>query len=299
MIPLVPPIKCQGIKTKIAPIIKECVTRPITGRWIEPFCGSCVVVLNVQPQRALLTDTNIHIINLYRNIQNGIITSTIVKQFLEQEGELLSKRGEEYYYEVRSRFNENDNPLDFIFLNRACFNGIMRFNRHGKFNVPYNHKPERFRQAYITKISNQIKNFSSIVQNKDWEFVVAPFTTILSDVNADDFVYADPPYAGRHVDYFNSWADEDEAILTRLLKNVPSRFLLSTWHSNKYRENAAITSQWHDDRFSMRTIEHFYHVGATENLRNSMLEALIANYSLPQATSIDKNRVLQQHAFAL
>ena len=33
----------------------------------------------------------------------------------------------------------------------------MRFNRSGKFNVPYGHKPERFAQAYVTKIieSNQ------------------------------------------------------------------------------------------------------------------------------------------------
>src|SRR5262249_50817171 len=118
----VPPIKCQGIKTKIIPIIKQLAIDTIQGYWIEPFCGSCVVALNIQPQHAILSDTNIHIINLYRNIQNNVISPGKAKAFLEAEGEVLSKYGEKYYYEVRNRFNEHGDPFDFLFLNRSCFN---------------------------------------------------------------------------------------------------------------------------------------------------------------------------------
>lgn len=97
-----------------------------------------------------------------------------------------------------------------------------------------------------------------------------------------DFVYADPPYAGRHVDYYNSWNEQDEADLISLLKSSPSHFLLSTWHSNKYRCNAAIDEHWQEPHYIIKTTEHFYHVGSTENLRHSMIEALIGNYDMPE-----------------
>lgn len=90
----VPPLKCQGIKTKLVPWIVKLAHVPASGTWIEPFCGSCVVALNVRPERALLTDTNKHIINLYRSIQGGSITPNDVKSFLAYEGKKLLVDGE-------------------------------------------------------------------------------------------------------------------------------------------------------------------------------------------------------------
>ena len=112
-------------------------------RWVEPFCGSCVIALNVQPRRALLCDSNIHIIRLYQDIQAGRLTAGLAN-LPHEEGEKLRSPGEPDYYTVRERFNAAPYSLDFLFLNRSCFNGVMRFNRHGKFNVPYCHKSERF-----------------------------------------------------------------------------------------------------------------------------------------------------------
>src|SRR5260221_14792875 len=113
---LVPPIKCQGIKTKLVATIQECLPTEISGRWIEPFCGSCVVALNVQPKNAVLADKNQHIIRFYQHIQQGIITPSRVRQYLEAAGEQLRRHGQIYYNEVRARFNEQGDPLDFLFL---------------------------------------------------------------------------------------------------------------------------------------------------------------------------------------
>jgi DNA adenine methylase len=281
---IVPPIKCQGIKTKLVPMIQQVLPASFTGTWIEPFCGSCVVALNVRPQKALLADTNKHIIALYQAIQVGQITPQGVKAFLEAAHRHLSQDGECYYYEVRARFNEQGNPLDFLFLNRSCFNGVMRFNSAGKFNVPFCCKPERFIQAYITKIVHQIEAFLHVMRGREWRFEVADFRQTLARVQADDVVYADPPYAGRHVDYFNSWGSADEALLVSMLQAVPCRFLLSTWQGNTYRQNAAVQDIWKRAGYSVATIAHFYHVGATESLRHEMIEALIANYPLPLLT---------------
>jgi DNA adenine methylase len=285
--PAVPPIKCQGIKTKIIAFIQECVPQPLAGCWIEPFCGSCVVALNMLPERALLSDTNRHIIQFYRHIQAGIITPGSVRAYLEHANGQLRQHGEDYYYEVRSRFNREGDSLDFLFLNRACFNGVMRFNRKGEFNVPFGHKPERFRPAYITKIVNQVKRFQMAIAGRDWRFEVADFRTTLAQATSEDFVYVDPPYIGRHTDYFNTWNETDEEALIAALQNGSARFLLSTWHHNRHRANPAIERCWQDERFFVRTVEHFYHVGSTESLRGTMTEALIGNYRWPlPATSL-------------
>ncbi|RJP52659.1 MAG: Dam family site-specific DNA-(adenine-N6)-methyltransferase [Anaerolineaceae bacterium] len=277
----VPPIKCQGIKTKLVEWIKDHSTLENTGTWIEPFMGSGVVGFNMRPNRAVFADVNPHIINFYNAIKQGKITAGIAKEFLEKEGAQLKATGEEHYYAVRERFNKEGEPLDMLFLNRACFNGVMRFNQKGNFNVPFGHKPERFAKAYVTKIANQIKYVSQATSQYDWQFICADFRQTISSASEGDFIYCDPPYIGRHVDYFNSWSENDEQELYELLSTTPAKFILSTWHSNKYRSNPAIEKYAY--RFTILTREHFYHVGAKEENRNPMLEAIVLNYNpLPQ-----------------
>ncbi len=65
----VPPIKCQGIKTKLVPWILSNARLPRGGVWIEPFMGSGVVGFNARPKRAVFGDLNPHIINFYRALQ--------------------------------------------------------------------------------------------------------------------------------------------------------------------------------------------------------------------------------------
>lgn len=277
--PLVPPIKCQGIKTKLVGEIARLAGEMPAGRWIEPFCGSSVVAFNLQPKRALLCDTNAHIIRLYRDIQDHRLDAHDVRQHLSDHGEKLRITGEDYFYEVRERFNNTPNSLDFLFLNRSCFNGVMRFNRAGRFNVPFCRKPDRFAPAYITKIVNQVQAVAKIMSISDWEFCVADFKQVIAMAGADDFVYADPPYAGRHTDYFNGWSAQDELDLADMLAGLPCKFILSTWHSNEFRTNQQIERNWSSADFHVFTKAHYYHVGAAEELRHPMLEALITNFS--------------------
>jgi DNA adenine methylase len=293
--PLVPPIKCQGIKTKLVAEIANMAEELSDGRWIEPFCGSAVVALNLQPKRALLCDSNIHIIQFYKDIQSGRLTSLGVREFLSEQGAKLLSIGEAYFYEVRERFNNAPNSLDFLFLNRSCFNGVMRFNRSGRFNVPFCRKPERFAPAYITKIVNQVQTISRVVSVSDWEFRVADFRESIATAEAGDLVYADPPYAGRHTDYFNGWSEQDEAGLAELLANLPCKFILSTWHSNEFRTNLQVEKNWASDQFHIFTKAHYYHVGAAEELRHPMLEALITNFGYNEA--VGRHEAHQQSLF--
>ena len=175
------------------------------------------------------------------------------------------------------RFNKYHDPLDFLFLNRSGFNGLIRFNSKGGFNVPFGHKPQRFSKAYITKIVNQVNFVHTISRNFNWSFVCQDFRETLNGISEGDFVYCDPPYVGRHVDYFDSWNEENERQLFAILSQCPYKFILSTWHSNQHRENAFLGTLW--SRFNILTKEHFYHVGAKEANRKPMLEALVTNFA--------------------
>ena len=284
----VPPIKCQGIKTKLAPFILSSIRWPGTGRWIEPFVGSGVVALNLLPARALLTDVNPHVIRFYQDIADSVVTPGRVREFLEQEGGRLFERGAEYYYEVRRRFNAAPSSFDFLFLNRSCFNGLIRFNGAGKFNVPFGKKPDRFRQAYITKIVNQVDRLADAIRGRDWTFKHADWREVVSEAAGDDFVYADPPYVGRHTDYYNQWSVEEAEQLLSELRKLQCGFALSSWKENRHRRNPYLPEE--DADLVIRTTRHFYHVGSREELRNPIEEALVIKRgfacSVPEAAQI-------------
>lgn len=274
---IVPPIKCQGIKTQLVPFIVGNIVWEGQGRWVEPFLGSGVVLFNVAPQRALVSDINPHIIAFYKAVYVGTITPSVVRRHLEEEGKRLlscNRRDQDsYYYTVRKRFNESANPLDFLFLSRSCFNGMIRFNSKGHFNVPFCRKPDRFRPAYVTKIVNQVNEIKNIMRDKDWEFRCSDWRTILENLNNEDFVYLDPPYIGRHTDYYSQWTPSDADDLAATAWGLPCGFALSMWKENRYRSNPHIPESWSEA--IIRTKSHFYHVGPTEDLRNSVIEALL------------------------
>lgn len=273
----VPPIKIQGIKTKIVPAIKANAYLHEETVWVEPFMGSGVVGFNAAPRRAVFADKNPHIIAFYNQLKNHEITAYSVRNFLEEEGVRLSEKGEEHYYSIRDRFNKFHDPLDFLFLNRSCFNGMIRFNKNFEFNVPYGHKQQRFSKAYITKIVNQVSHVESLIARNDWSFVCQSFEKTIAEAGRNSFIYCDPPYIGRHVDYYDSWDEDSEMTLKELLLSSRLKFMLSTWDHNIYRTNVYIEKVW---RFCNKlTQEHFYHVGAKENNRNAMTEALLTNYA--------------------
>ncbi len=285
----VPPIKSQGIKTKLVPWIKQIVPQDFNGTWIEPFMGTGVVAFNIKPKCAILCDTNPHLINFYNSLKKDNINPNIVRAFLEEEGEKLQNI-DDYYYQVRERFNEKHNPLDFLFINRAGFNGMIRFNSKGKHNVPFCKKPERFAKAYITKIVNQVDYVYKLIKQNDYTFVCQDFKKTINEVKKQDIIYCDPPYIDRHTDYFNSWNEEDEYNLFNSLKNFQGKFILSTWHNNKYRKNIYIDKLWNE--FYIFTKEHFYHLGGSENNRNSMIEAIVTNYNV----DIPEEREIKQYS---
>ena len=283
---IVPPIKSQGIKTKLVPWINDIILQsgldlPITN-WIEPFFGTGVVGLNAPVGgNRYVGDSNPHIINFYNGLLNGQITPQNMREYLEHEGALLAVAeddGYAHYRAVKNRFNAEHSPFDFIFLSRAGFNGMMRFNKRGEWNIPFCKKPERFAPAYVTKICNQIAAAQRVIQRNHWEFHNQHFIDTINLAQEGDLIYCDPPYFGRYVDYYNGWTEEDEEALFHALDNTQAHFILSTWHHNEFRANEMMNRFWNN--FNVETQEHFYHGGAHIENRHAMVEALVFNFEL-------------------
>ncbi len=277
---VIPPIKSQGIKTKLVPWIME-VAPKTNGKWIEPFLGTGVVAFNSGYKKAILNDANPHIINFYKGIQDKKISALLMKQYLEKEGKFLSKaenNGYEHYLKIRARFNSGEfSPYDFIFLSRAGFNGMMRFGSKGNWNIPFCKKPNRFSKSYITKITNQVSNVTKIIQPEpSWTFYNKSFDDIIRLATKNDIIYCDPPYYGRHVDYYNGWKEQDEELLFTLLSKTKAKFILSTWHHNDWRENEMVNKFW--NKFNIITKDHFYHNGGNIENRRTVVEALVCNF---------------------
>lgn len=197
--------------------------------------------------------------------------------------------GESHYYFIRDRFNSQGSPLDFLFLNRAGFNGMIRFNRKGELNIPFCRKPHRFAKAYITKIVNQVDFVSKLLKARQFTFKCQDFSKTIEEASANDIIYCDPPYIDRHVDYYNGWNESYENKLFNDLLKFRGKFILSTWHHNDYRKNEYIDLLW--SKFSVLTREHFYHVGGKEENRNPVVEALVTNFIAIETEHHNKNSV--------
>lgn len=271
-----PPIKIQGIKTKSVSLIRQAALLDSNTTWVEPFMGSGSVGFNMDPISAVFADVNPHIIKFYQQIKDGIITADAVLGYLRHEGKLLERYGGRHYYAVRKRFNKKHEPLDFLFLNRSCFNGMIRFNKSYDFNVPYCHKPKRFSKSYITKTVNKVKYLEDIMPFRNWSFICQPYEKTILEAPPESLIYCDPPYIGRHTDYYDSWDEQSEKTLKEVLLTSEQRFMLSTWDHNKYRKNEYIEKIW--GFCNKIDKEHFYYIGAKQSNRQPVVEALLTNY---------------------
>ena len=99
---IVPPIKSQGIKTKLVPWINNVICRSgidlDNANWIEPFFGTGVVGINSPlGGRRVVGDSNPHVINFYNSIKTGIVTPQSMREYLQREGELLEQADDAGY----------------------------------------------------------------------------------------------------------------------------------------------------------------------------------------------------------
>lgn len=170
------------------------------GTYFEPFVGSGSAFFHQSPEFAVLSDCNSELIATYQAIKNA---PDEVYQILDNHAQQHSK---EYYYDVRSRQvnSLSHRAARLLYLNRACFNGIYRVNREGRFNVPIGNTRN------LPGTINELRAVSNCLQSAD--LFDCDFSETLRLIGPNDFVYLDPPYTVRHNN--NGFIRYNEGIFT-------------------------------------------------------------------------------------
>lgn len=185
-----PFLKWVGGKRQLLPQIRELLPRDITQlNYCEPFLGGGALLFSLRPQRAVISDYNSELINVY----------TVVRDKpLELLADLtLHENTAEYYYAIRAMDRRPDyltlsdvkRASRFIYLNKTCYNGLYRVNNAGEFNAPFGRykAPNIVNEEVIMATSDFLRTHEIAIRSADYE-------EVLQAIPDQSFVYLDPPY---------------------------------------------------------------------------------------------------------
>lgn len=154
------------------------------GCYIEPFLGGGAMFFALQPEHAIIADSNPELINVYRQVSDH---AEDVIRHLEQY-----ENTREMFYAVRSQKWEAipaaEAAARTIFLNKTCFNGLYRVNKKGEFNVPYG----KYKNP---RICDRDALYAASAVLKKAKIICGDYLGVLEHYAKEgDFVFLDPPY---------------------------------------------------------------------------------------------------------
>ncbi len=171
-----------GSKRKLLPVLMKNIPSKYE-RYVEPFCGSACLFFAIKPEKALLSDINNELMQTFEQIKktpqkiakavaNIAVEKSIYNQIRQQQPAEL----EDFERAVR-----------FTYLNRNCFNGVYRTNKRGEFNVPMG-----TRTGEVPNVERFIRCSEAL---KNAKLITKDFERLIPEIQENDFVYLDPPYA--------------------------------------------------------------------------------------------------------
>jgi len=266
------PLKWVGSKARLMPQLLEYL--PKGKRLVEPFGGSCAVMMNTDYDEYLIADVNPDLIGFYR------AAAYHSEALIERAGfifELAAAGGipkrELFYYAIREEFNGKtivqsvDRAARFLYLNRHCYGGVCRYNKRGHFNTPYG----RYKKTYFPKA--EILAFAEKARRAT--FICADFEETLRMVRLGDIVYCDPPYiplnastgfTGYHTDGFCDLSQEYLAGLLYSLSRKGTPVIVSNSDSQRSRSLYRL--------FTLHTLHARRSIGAAKGGNSSAAELL-------------------------
>lgn len=189
------------------------------GKYIEPFFGGGAMFFALQPERAVIADSNPELINLYRQVADHV--DDVICQLKKYENT------QEMFYAVREQdwtmLPEAEAAARTIFLNKTCFNGLYRVNKKGQFNVPFG----KYKNPRICD-EEGLKAASAAL--KKAEIVCGDYLLVLEHyAQPGDFIFLDPPYLpiSEYSDFKRytkeQFYEEDHVELAKMVKTLHER----------------------------------------------------------------------------
>ena len=264
-------------------------------RYIEPFIGGGAVLIDIlqkyNVREAYAFDINLDLINSYNVIKNNVEELIInLKQMETEYLELGQEERKNYFYNVRDEYNNYELELNeqniqravqFIYLNRTCFNGLYRVNKNGKFNVPFG----SYKNPTICDEEN-LRKLSQLIQNVQFQY--GDYSRSMEYVTENTFVYFDPPYRPlSETSSFTSYTreifnDENQIELGRFYRELNAhnvKLMLSNSNPKNTNEN----DTFFDNIYQGFNIDEIYSnrmINANSNGRGKISEILVTNYNV-------------------
>lgn len=216
------------MSTSLKPIIKwsggksdeikkfEKYIPPNFDTYIEPFIGGGSLYFYLNPPKAVIADVHTELIDFYQSIQKGC--GCDIKKFMEE-----NKNDEETYYKIRDEMPVHD-PLDsakrFYYQRKTCFRGMIRYNKKGRFNIPFG----RYKTVNFEDLDN--KKYEELFQRT--EILHTSFETVFEKYNHEEnFMFLDPPYDSEFRDYgYCQFGKEEHEKLAKCFKETNIRCLM-------------------------------------------------------------------------
>lgn len=168
----------------------------VTGVYREPFAGGLGSLLRVLGAGcatvAVCSDANRDLIALHNEARHR------PHELHAAVLDLLPRSGADYYA-LRARWNSGgvvnvpeplvglERAAAMIALNRSCFNGLFRVNRHGELNAAWGKNPAPFAPSLEEFVATSAALACVTFRAEAWQ-------DALARANAGDTVYLDPPY---------------------------------------------------------------------------------------------------------
>ncbi len=213
-----PILKWAGGKTQMLGDLLPKVPKSY-GRYIEPFFGGGAMFFALQPENAIIADSNPELINMYRQVATNVDEVISCLKKYENTSEM--------FYAVREQdwmcLPKAEAAARTIFLNRTCFNGLYRVNKQGKFNVPYGKyaNPRICDEEGLKAASEALKKA---------EILCGDYLLVLDHyAQAGDFVFLDPPYLpiSEYADFKRytkeQFYEEDHIELAKMIMRLQER----------------------------------------------------------------------------
>ena len=224
-----PILKWAGGKSQLLPQLLPLIPKSYNN-YVEPFIGGAALFFAVQPERAIISDSNPELINLYRCVADSV--EEVIDRLRRY------RNVEDEFYRVRALKWSELHPCEaaarMIYLNRTCFNGLYRVNRKGEFNVPFG----RYKNPRICDEKN-LRNASIVLQRAD--IVCADYLEVLDRrVDAGDFVFLDPPYVP-----VGEWGDFKRYTKEQFYDEDQVRLADAVWRLHRRNVMAVLTNSNH------------------------------------------------------
>ena len=209
-------INYMGNKYKLLPQFLHLFPKKIN-TFVDMFCGSLTVSLNVNANIIIANDKGPGLIELYKYIQKNNIKK--IKDYLYEQIKKfnLEKATNDDYLKLVNQYNTNKFPLDLFLLQLLCFNGHIRFNLKGVYNKAFGNRT-------VNMENEKIKGLDSF-KNKIEKFTFEHDDFYNLPINKSSFFYGDPPYLITDAVYNNLWNENEDAKLMEYLDNINTSYL--------------------------------------------------------------------------